>query len=343
MNFSFRTAVSILAGIIIFAGGAWWYTIKYAPREVKIYKIAILVRGASSAYKTSVESFLKTMRELGHEEGEGGNTHYDIRYVNTKDEINGAIQEFIAENVDVIHVYSTPATQAAYQATKDMARPIPIVFGSMGDPLSAGVVKNIDRPDTNVTGVASLSTELTAKRLELLKEIDPKIERVAVPHSAVELKDAASLRSLEIARETAAKLGMTLVYYPVASSQDNERVAATITKKEVDGIIITADSLIFAGLKSYVAQSLKEKIPFAVFDMSQVEQGGLVGFGPDYAVTGEQSARLVHQILQGGDPSVIRVEVPKKLLLAVNLTTARAIGITLTQEFLKKADMVVGK
>ncbi len=342
MKFSFRGAFVILAVVLAGAAGAWWYSARYSA-EIRVYKVAVLVRGASSAYKTSVESFLKTMRQLGHKEGEGGDIRYDIRYVNTKDEINGALQEFIAENVDVIHVYSTPATQAAYEATRDMLYPIPIVFGSMGDPLSAGVIKNAQRPGTNVTGVASLSTELTAKRLELLKEINPKIQRVAVPHTAVALKDAASLRSLEIARETAEKLGITLVYYSVAAAGEHERIAASIVRKDVDGMIISADSLIFAGLKSYVAQALKEKIPFAVFDISQVEQGGLVGFGPDYAVTGEQSARLVHQVLWGGNPSVIPVEVPKKLLLAVNLNTARAIGVVLSQEFLKKADVVVGK
>jgi putative ABC transport system substrate-binding protein len=279
------------------------------------------------------------MEEFGYREGV--NVHYDIRFLNTKEEIAAAVKDFIAQGVDLIHTYSTPATQEAWRATKDLPQPLPIVFGSMGDPVIAGVVKEIQRPGTNVTGVASLSTELTARRLDLLLKIRPGIRRVAMPHSAPQLGDAASARSIQIAKEAAQKLGVELVFYVVNSAADNAVVARQILRKDVDGMIISADSLIFAGLTSYVEQSLKEKIPFAVFDISQVEQGGLVGFGPDYTTSGGQSALLANQILHGKKPEEIAVQIPQKLLLMVNLKTARAIGVDLDAEFLKQVDLVI--
>ncbi len=305
----------------------------------RMYKVGILARGASATYMSSIEGFKKKMAALGYTEGE--TVTYDIRIVDAKEDLPKAVDAFIAASVDLIHTYSTPATQAAYKATRNLPAPIPIVFGSLGDPLNAGVVKNIQRPDTNVTGVASLSTELTAKRLELLRDVDPAVKRVAVPRSTAELNDAASLRSIEIATETAARLGIELVLYPVRSADEHAAVAKEITRTEVDGIIIPADSLIFAGISHYVAQSLKEKLPLAGFDITQVEGGALVGFGPDYETMGEQSALLAHQILRGRSPAVIAVEVPKKLLLMLNQKTARAIGIAFPDALVRSADVVI--
>jgi len=336
-----RSLLLIASGILVavFAGILFWYRVAPPQTPKRVYHIGILARGASSSYKASIESFLKKMNELGYREGE--TAHFDVRFIEAREDLPKIVQEFLERGVDLIHTYSTPATQEAYKATKDLSRPVSVVFGSMGDPIVAGVVKDINNPGTNVTGVASLSTELTAKRLELLKRINPAIKRVAMPHSASELKDVASEISVSIAKATAKDLGMELVFYPVKSSAENEVVAKRIIRKDVDGMIAAADSLIFAGLSRYVAQSLKEKIPYAVFDISQVQAGGLVGFGPDYIVSGEQSAVIVHQVLQGRDPAKIPVEVPRKLMLMINLKTAREIGIEVPQDLLAEADLVI--
>lgn len=303
----------------------------------KMYRIGVLVRG--SGYDRAVEGYRETMKKLGYQEGK--NIIYDIKFISAREELPKAVKDFIAEGVDLIHTYSTPATQAAYQETKNLPHPIPIVFGSMGDPLISGVIKDLQHPGTNVTGIASLSTELTAKRLELLKRINPAIHRVAMPHTAQEAGDAAANKSVKIAQETAPSLGIELILFPVKSSKENTAVASRIIRKNIDGIIVGGDSLVWGGIETYIKQALQEKIPFAAFDLEQVKKGALVGFGPDYKISGEQAARLTHQILRGNDPAEIPIEVPQKLLLVINMRTAETIGIPLDSEFIKTADIII--
>lgn len=331
--------------IALFAAtaGIGYSVFVYGPRvvqqEARIYHIGVLMRG--SGYDVALEGYKSRMKELGYEEGK--NLVYDIKYVSTPEEIRLAVREFVAKNVDLIHVYSTPATKVAYEETKNLARPIPVVFGSMGDPLIAGVIKDIQRPGTNVTGVASLSTELTIKRLELLRQINPRIKKVAMPHTAQEAGDAAAIKSVQLAQKRANEIGVELTLYSIRTKAENETVAKRITRSNTEGIIVGGDSLIWGSIDLYIAQAKSEKIPFAVFDLSQVEKGGLIGFGPDYRLVGEQSADITHQILRGSDPAEISIEVPKKLLLMLNMDTARQIGVTFSPELLKAADVIIGE
>ncbi len=324
--------LTLFLGLVLF--GLLWRV----AEEPKVYRIGILSRG--SFYESAVEGYKAKMKELGYIEGE--NVEYDIRFVTAREELPKVIREFIANGVDLIHTYSTPATQAAYQETKNLSHPIPIVFGSMGDPLVSGVVENIQRPGTNVTGVASLSTELTARRLELLREINPAIRRVAMPHTAKEAGDAAANKSVEVAKETAQRLGIELRFYPVRDSEDNKTAAQMISRRDVEGIIVGGDSLIWGVLELYAQRAIKEKIPLAAFDISHVQKGALIGFGPDYFVSGGQSAVLTNQILRGRNPAEIAIEVPQKLLMIVNLDTAKAIGLEFSEEFLKQVDIIIG-
>ncbi len=326
--------VLVLAALI---GFFWWSNRGNAPPVEKKYYIGILVRG--SGYEAAVEGYRRKMKELGYEEEK--NIVYDIRFVSAKEDLAPAVAGFLKEGVNLIHTYSTPATQVAYRATKDMPHPVPVVFGSVGDPLLAGVVRDFGHPGTNVTGVSSLSTETTAHRLELLREINPGARRIAMPHTAPENGDLAADKSVQIAKDTALKLGIQMTFFPVRVKEDNNPAAQRILRKNIDGMIVGGDSLVWGSIDVYIAQSIKERIPFAAFDLSQVQKGALLGFGPDYAVSGEQSAILTNQILRGRSPAEIPVEVPHKLLLMVNQKTARAIGISLPDAFLKKADRII--
>lgn len=305
----------------------------------KIYRVGILVRGAG--YEPAVVGFRQEMFSLGYVEGQ--NISYDVKFVSTKEELEAAAQEFVGKKVDLIHTYSTPATQIAYKLTKDLALPIPVVFGSVGDPLLSGVVKDIQRPGMNVTGIASLSTQLTAKRLELLKQINPAIRRVAMPHTAKDAGDVAADKSVEIARDAAANLGIELVLLPVRSREENAARAKQISKNEVEGVIVGGDSLIWGDLDLYIKRTIEEKLPLAVFDLGQVRKGGLIGFGPDYRVVGEQAAVITHQILRGKNPGDIPVKTPERLVLAVNLKTAKAINVKLPDELLSETDILINE
>lgn len=304
--------------------------VQQSENSGKKFLIGIIVRGKS--YEPGVMGFKEKMQELGFQEGK--NIRYIVRFTDKREGLPIIIKEFLDNNVDLIHSYSTPATKEAYNQTKI----IPIVFGSMGDPLASGVVKSLSSSGTNVTGVSSLSVDLTAKRLEFLLELFPSIRKVAIPFS---IGDIPGERSVEVAKESAFKLGVKLVPYTITSERGVKETAAAILKKDIDGIIVSADSAVWANLSLYVAQAKKEKLPFAVFDKDMVEKGGLVGYGPDYFAVGRQAAILAHKILKGAKPEDLPIESPNKLILAVNLKTAGENGFFIPDQFLSKADLVI--
>src|SRR3989338_2134344 len=326
----------VVVGAAILAGSIYWSTDK-APDSAKTYRIGILVRG--SGYDAAVAGFKKRMDELGYHDGK--NIIYDVQLISDKNQLVVVARKFITDGADLNHTYSTPATEAALQATKDAGTPVPIVFGSVGDPLLIPDVKSISRPGGHTTGVARLSTDLTSQRMQLLKEFDPSIKRVAMPHTAKEAGDVAATKSVEIAEATAQTLGIELSLFPVKTKDDNAAVAARISGKDFDGMIVGGDSLVWGSIDTYISRAIGEKIPFSVFSRSQVESGALFGLGPDYAVSGRQSADIANKILRGGNPGAIPVQVPEKIILVVNQDTAKLIGVSFNDSFLKRADIVI--
>ena len=324
--------ILIILAILVGASALIFFVTPPANKEVRHYKIGILVRG--NTYKPGVEGFLAKMKEFGYEEGK--NVTYLLRFVDKKEDLPGVIAEFLKEKVDIIHTYSTPATVEAYKQTKTT----PIVFGSMGDPLASKVIKSLQKPETNVTGVSSLSAPLVTKRLEFLKEAVPSIRIIAFPFTPEDIAGKSSYDHVLIA---AKKLGVEIAPYFVSKDRDVKATAAAILRKDVDGIVISSDSAVWAALPSYVEQAKKERLPFAVFDKDMVEKGGLLGYGPDYFITGGQSAVFVDKILKGANPADLPVENPDKLILVVNLKTARDIALKLPNSFLLKADKIYGE
>lgn len=333
-------AVFLLLGMGLFSIIWMRYRSTISHPQERIYHIGILSRGRGS-YEIAIKGFQDQMRELGYVEGK--NVVYDVRYLSNKDELDRAAQDFVIAHVNLITSYSTPATQATYRATQKMQNPIPIVFGSLSDPIAAGVVRSIEEPGLNATGVTSLASDLTPKRIELLTRVIPGIKKIAMPRSAEELNDIAVNRSVALAEQAAQKRGIQLIFFPVRTKEENAPTAAKITAQRVQGMIVGGDSLVWGSLDDYIKQAIKERIPFAAFDTDQVKRGALIGFGPDYTVMGQQVAIISDKIIQGRKPGDIPVETPKKILLVVNLDTARAIGITLDPHLLKEADVIIGK
>lgn len=334
-------SIILIIGVIAIAGITALILKRQFTNPPRIYRIAIVTRKNVAMYEEAIKSYRKKMEDLTYIEGK--TILYDIRHFSDSAELKQIVRDVISSGPDLISTYSTPATVEVYKQTKDLTQPIPVVFGSVADPLAAGVVYDIARPGTNVTGVVSLASELTSNRIRLLKEINPSIKRIAMPHSADELNDASARKSVQVAQLAAQELGIDLTLLPVSSPEKNAATAAMITKEKIDGMIIGGDSLIWSGINFYIAQAIKEKIPFAAFDLTQITKGALIGIGPDYTHVGQQAAALTHQILRGTSPATIAIRVPDKLILAVNLATARAIGITLNDELLKRVDVVIGK
>jgi putative ABC transport system substrate-binding protein len=194
-----KITIGIILLFIIGLISAFLWMRRQSPAiPLRVYRIGVLARGHGS-YEVAIKGFQNQLRELGYVEGQ--NVTYDVRYLSTTDELDTAAQDFVNARVDLINTYSTPATQAVYRATQKMQNPIPIVFASIADPIAAGVIKNIEQTGTNATGVISLTSELTAKRVELLLRIAPNIKKIAMPRTAKELNDISVDKSVAVRLE----------------------------------------------------------------------------------------------------------------------------------------------
>jgi len=292
------------------------------------YRIGIL-NEAWAANHPTVEGLRSGLRELGFEDGR--NVVFDIRFTQGKPEATPAAAEALVKaGVDLIFTSNEAATRAAKNATKT----IPIVFTLIGDPVIAGIVRTVAKPGENITGISSLTTELAAKRLEILTILDPKIKRVWAIHYA---NDPSSIAAIWSAEAAAKQLKVELLSRPVYNAEQLQlalksvRPGDALLPPDVGTIDIPA---------ALLELSITSRIP-AVFATSLwVGHGGLVSYGSDYHAEGVQAARLVAKILRGARPGDLPVEGTDKIDLAVNLKTASALGVVVPRKIMLRADTI---
>ncbi|MGH7406631.1 MAG: ABC transporter substrate-binding protein [Candidatus Methylomirabilales bacterium] len=237
--------------------------------------------------------------------------------------------------VDVIVVESTPAALAAKNATST----IPIVFIA-GDPVGSGLVKSSARPGGNITGLDSLTPELTAKRLELLKEAAPKVSRVAVLWESADRDAVANQRETEVAGRA---LRVKLLHLEVRAPGEIERAYATMANERADALIVTTvwDPLGYHPVRSILDFPAKHRLP-AIYPWRRfVEAGGLMSYGLNFTDLLRRTATYVDKILKGANPGDLPVEQPTKFDLVINLKTAKALGLRIPQSVLIRADEVI--
>jgi putative tryptophan/tyrosine transport system substrate-binding protein len=227
------------------------------------------------------------------------------------------------------------------RAAKNATKTIPIVMaGAAPDPVEAGFVESLARPGGNVTGLALLISELAGKRLELLKEAVPKLDRVAV------LYDPATPDSVHDVKEVlpvaAGALGLTVRSWEVRTAEDFDKVLAAISKWRPDGLYVPRRSpLMRVNEKRIVVFALKSRLPSAYGSRASVDAGGLMSYGADIADSYRRVAYFVDRILKGAKPADLPVEQPTKFELVINLKTAKQIGLTIPQSLLYRADKVI--
>jgi putative tryptophan/tyrosine transport system substrate-binding protein len=243
-----------------------------------------------------------------------------------------AARELVQQGVDILFTSEPAAAKAAQAAT---AR-IPIVFTGGGDPLGLGIIRSFARPGGNTTGVTDLDLELAPKRLEIFRQILPGLRRVLFPYDPNDPYTASELR---VHRDAARRLGLVLVEKPVRTQDEAQAVLAGVRKGEVDGII--SPRFLSLNIPGFILEAnLKLVIPAMFHTTFWAELGGLASYGPDFHESGRQAARLVDKILKGADPGTIPVEVNPKLEFAINLKTARTLGLTIAPEVLYQANRV---
>jgi len=289
-----------------------------------------------SESSTNLQAFESGLRALGYIEGQ--NIFIERRYGDPKGEqLRGLADELIKLKVDVILAWSTPVALAAQQATST----VPIVGAVMADPVNDGLVASLARPGGNITGTSFLGPELVAKRLQLFREVIPKLSRVAAlwhPHAYGERTMASMSKEVEA---SARKLGMEIQFVPAANPDELNGAFSKITEEHAEAFIVLPSPMLFSQYKRIVVFAASNRLPAVYQAREFVDAGGLMSYGANLAELFRSAAPFVDKIFKGAKPSELPVEQPTRFELVVNLKTAKDLGLTITREFLLITDEVI--
>src|SRR5262245_28776647 len=279
------------------------------------------------------QPFRQALRELGYVEGQ--NIAYEYRYgEGAPDRLATVAAELVRRPVDLIATYGTPATYAAKEATAT----IPIVMIGVGDPVRSGLVASLARPGGNITGNTVLSPDLGPKRLQILREVIANVTRVVYLANPDNASNVAALAETRIAASTA---GTFLIPVEVRAVGDFDPAFAAIMREQPDAILVSNDPFHQLHVGRIIEFLAKNRLPAMFQSKESVAAGGFIAYGPNLPDLFRRGAGYVHRILQGTKPADLPVELPAKFDLAVNLKTAKRLGLELTPTFIARADEVI--
>jgi putative tryptophan/tyrosine transport system substrate-binding protein len=324
---AFRNLKStILLGTMFFA-----LTFTAEAGQAKVYRVGVILQGGVTY--AAIDGLREGLKELGLEEEK----HLVLEIRDTKGDLKTVEQvarNLEQEKVNLLYTINTSVTIAVRRATED----IPIVFCAGTDPVALGLVDSFAKPGGRLTGVHFHVTDLTAKRLEILKEILPKLRRVVTFYNPANpvAKEAARL-----GREAARHMKIEFIERHVNSVEELRRGLQTLNAKEVDAYFYTGDAMVFSHAQLIIETSKTKKLPTMFQEASLVTQGGLASYGVSYHEAGRLSAKYVQRILTGVKPQDLPVEGIDKIDLVFNLKTAKQIGLTIPPNVLVRADKVI--
>ena len=297
----------------------------------RVYRIGALL--AEEQFVPAVEGFKKKMTELGYVEGK--NIEYHVYNAQLdREKLQQFAKKLIQEKPDLIVTSSTTATLPLVKLTQ--GSDLPVVFLSSGNPLE--LVKSYASSGNNLTGISAATLELTAKRLELLKELVPKVKRVVSLNNP---KGPNYRDYLAAIQEAAKKAGFTIRGANGANREELTKALGSVTRKVADAILLQPDVIMSGNIDMIVEHATREKLPLIPTLISNLRRGGLATYAPDYLGLGEQGAMLAHKIFRGAKPADLPIEQPLKLNLVINLKTAKAIGLKIPKQILLRADEVI--
>jgi putative ABC transport system substrate-binding protein len=321
-------------GFICFIGAAAtaWPLSARAQQSVKQRTIGFLGSSTPSAMSQWVAAFVQRLRDLGWIEG--GTVTIEYRWAEGRSSRAVEIAaEFVQLKVDVIVTYGTSPVLAAKQATSV----IPIVFAAANDPVGAGLVASLARPDGNVTGLSVQQVDAAGKRLELLREVVPGLRRLAImanignPGAALEMGEA---------QAAAGTLGLEVTTIEIRRGEDIAPGFDTL-KGQVEALYVCTDPLVITNRARIQTSAMGARLPTVYNSREYVETGGLMSYGPNFLGQWRRTAEIVDKILRGAKPGDIPVEQPTKFDLVLNLTTAKVLGLTIPSTLIARADEVI--
>jgi len=317
----------------IVGGAVTWPLTAHAQPPARMPEIGLLCATDPTFVAGRIGAFRLGLRELGYVEGKNIAIEYRCAY-GKFNHLPTLAAELVRRRVSVIVTLGGVDTRAAKKATST----IPIVMLQDPDPITSGFVTNLARPDGNITGLSRLTRQIGAKRLELLKEIVPKLSRLAVLGMSRNPINAPALREVQ---EATTATGVALQYLDVLSSKDIEVSFQAATDKHADAVLVLPGPVIVPARKEIVRLAAKHRLP-AIYDRKEfVEAGGLISYGASITDLARRGATYVDKILKGATPSDLPIELPTKFELAINPKAADAIGIKFPQSILLQATDVV--
>jgi putative ABC transport system substrate-binding protein len=310
---------------------AAWPLVARAERGEKIYRIGILEPVPAAQNAANFDALRKGLRDFGYFEGR--NLAIEYRSANGQAErFPNLASELVGLNVDLILTRGTPATTAVQNATGT----IPVVMVTMGGP--GAIVASFARPAGNITGVITFSTELTAKRVELLKELVPGLTRVALLHN---MGNPAVPAEWEETKAATRSLGLEVELLDVRNEGDLGGAFELVVQQRIDGLVVGADGLTQMHQRTIVEWVTRNRVP-AIFPASEfVKAGGLIAYAVNYPNLYFQLAAFIDKIFKGAKPADLPVQQPTKFELAINLKTAKALGLEIPATLVARADEVI--
>jgi putative ABC transport system substrate-binding protein len=318
------------------AAAAWPIAVR-AQMPGAMRRVVVLMTNSESDVEAQANlgSFKQELMTLGWTEG--GNIRIDIRWADANvDRMQTLSKELLELKPDVILAHTTPVTAAFRRQT----RTIPIVFVIVSDPEGAGFVESLSHPGTNITGFVNIEASMGGKWLQLLMEIAPSVKRAAIMFNPDSAPGSGSyfMPTFEAA---ARSLKVAPISTPVHSDTEIDRVLASFQGENIDGLVVMTDSFNLVHRTQIVSLAERHAIPTVYAETVYVKVGGLVSYGEDAKDIFRRAAPYVDRILRGAKPSDLPVQLPNKMEMAVNLKTARALGLTVPSSILLRADEVL--
>jgi putative tryptophan/tyrosine transport system substrate-binding protein len=323
-----REAIMLLSG----AAAAWPITAR-AQQLSRVPRIGVLLLGTPTSFAPRTQAFVEGLRDLGYVEGR--TVAIEWKWGQDRDDLLPDLAaELVRSQVDVIVTGGTPPTKALKNAT----RTIPIVMAIVGDPVAAGLVDSLARPGGNVTGFSIVATDLSGRRLQLLKEIVPGLSSVAVMSNLANPQSQMELRETQSA---ARRLDLRLHSVPISADTSIGNAFEKIKKEPVQALIVVTDAILYSQRSQILDLAAGNRLPAMYPYRDFPEAGGLMSYAPSDRDLFRRAASYVDRILKGANPGDLPVEQPTKFEFVLNLKTTKALGLTVPPSLLALADEVI--
>ena len=300
-------------------------------QQAKVYRVGVIHQGGP--YRAVVDGLRDGLRQSGMEEGK----HFVLDIRDAKGDLKAveeAARNFEREKADLLYVVTT----SAVTAVKNVTSKSPIIFAVGSDPVASGLVQSFGKPGGRLTGVQYSATDLTGKRLEILKEMLPKLSRVVIIYNP---NNRMSVEAAALAREAARQFGVQLLERQATSVEELRQRVGALKAKEADAYFYISDAMVTSQAQLVIDMAMSKKLPTMFSEQNLVAMGGLASYGQNFHETGRLSAKYVQKVMTGTPPGELRVEIVDKFELVINLKTAKQIGLTIPPSVLARADKVI--